>query len=85
MVETITGRIIECRVLATRSSGPMAFAQIETDAGRVEAVLYPKIYTNCKSLLAKLGTLEFSGRLDVVEEGRKQQLIVETVRKITCD
>lgn len=82
MDQIITGRVVECRVLATHSSGPMAFAQIETDAGRVEAVLYPEVYNNCKNLLAELGTLEVSGRLDVVEEGRKRQLTVATVRQV---
>lgn len=79
--ESVCGAVIEFRVVGTKRSGPMAFAKVEITDGMVEAIFFPDNYRSFKDLLSELGMLEFSGKLEVRENGTRQ-MIVEKVQKI---
>jgi len=72
----IGGIITDLRVVLTRAtSREMAFVRIEDETGNLEIVVFPKIYSQTKSIWVKDKIVSIRGRTDV-RDGR-QTLIVE--------
>ena len=79
-LDYIHGNVTECRILATKNAGPMAFATVETATGVVEAILFPNVFGRYQSIISRLGLLTFSGKMDSVNDASApSKLIVEHV------
>jgi len=77
----IGGVVTDIRVVLTKAAGrEMAFVQIEDDSGKMEVVVFPKIYSQTKSLWVKDRIVLIQGKTDV-REG-EQTLIVENASQL---
>jgi len=47
---TVGGVVVEVMKIATKSGEPMAFAQIEDESGKIEAIVFPKVLQQNESL-----------------------------------
>jgi DNA polymerase-3 subunit alpha len=73
----IGGIVTDLRVVMTKAtSREMAFVEIEDETGKMEVVVFPKIYAQTKSLWAKDRIVFIRGRTDIREGS--QTLIVES-------
>lgn len=80
----VVGTIQKCVVMPTKNAGPMGIATIKTDAGPVEAVLFPAIFKECQSDILELGTFEFLGEFEQSADGPSimGKLIVENILRL---
>lgn len=75
---TIGGILIRFRQVVTKKSGkPMAFGTLQDDSGKLEFVVFPKIYEEYGNLLEENAVLLFKGKIDVREE--EMQLMVDKI------
>jgi DNA polymerase-3 subunit alpha len=65
----IVGVVEEVRVILTKKDGrEMAFVKIADETGKIEVVLFPKIYTTAKEILINNKPILVVGRLDTRNE-----------------
>lgn len=79
-LDHLHGNVTECRILATKNAGPMAFATIETATGVAEAILFPSVFARYQSIVSRLGLLTFFGKMDLGSDASApRKLIVEKI------
>ena len=79
--EVLVGGIISAyRPLKTRRGAPMAVLTLEDRGGRLEVVVFPKIYERCAPVLTPDRLVLVTGKLDKDEESAR--LIADVVRPI---
>jgi DNA polymerase-3 subunit alpha len=78
----IGGAISSLRIIMTRDGrSEMAFAQVEDETGKIETVIFPKIFALSRSYLAKDSLVILEGRLELKEENLS--LIVEKITPLS--
>ena len=78
----VGGVVSALRIILTRDGrSEMAFAQIEDDTGRIEAVIFPRVFAVSRSFLAKDSLVVVEGRLEVKEEALT--LLVEKISPVS--
>lgn len=74
----IGGILVRFRQVVTKKSGkPMAFGTLQDDSGKLEFVVFPKVYEEYGNLLEENAVLLFKGKIDVREE--EMQLMVDKI------
>ena len=67
----IVGIIGDMRIVVTRRTGDeMAFAKVDDGTGKMEVVIFPKVYKLVKGLLMAKKPLVFAGKLEVREDSQ---------------
>lgn len=75
---SIGGIVVRVRQVMTKASGkPMAFGTIQDNSGKIEFVVFPKVFEEYGKLLAENEVLLFKGKIDVREE--EMQLMVDKI------
>lgn len=78
----VGGVVSALRIILTRDGrSEMAFAQIEDDTGRIEAVIFPRVFALSRSFLAKDSLVVVEGRLEAKEEALT--LLVEKISPVS--
>jgi len=62
-MEYISGNVLETKLLKTKSNGPMAFAQIQTASGIIEAVFFPDIFKDYEKALRSGESINLYGEI----------------------
>lgn len=77
---TLRGRVTELRILATKKADTMAFAIVETKGGKVEAILLPDVLALYLMRVARLGFMEFRGKIqESIEPGCRSFLVEQII------
>lgn len=71
----IGGIISECKTIKTKAGATMAFITVEDKTGRIEIVIFAKLYEQIKNDLAKNNLIEIKGRLEVEEKEVGEDII----------
>lgn len=78
-VTKIAGIIAEVRTVTTKRTGAeMAFVRIEDESGSIDAVIFPKIYADTKSIWAQNNKVLLEGKVD--ERDDELNLLVNLVQ-----
>jgi DNA polymerase-3 subunit alpha len=80
----IAGIIVDVKKIFTKAgNNEMAFVKIEDLTGTIEAVVFPKIFSQTSSLLVSDTVVELSGKVD--EKDEKKTILADSIRKIDFD
>ncbi|MDN5326473.1 MAG: polymerase subunit alpha [Moorella sp. (in: firmicutes)] len=77
---TVGGLVSGLRRLVTRKGDPMAVLTLEDFSGQVEAVIFPRVYSQVRSWLAPDRAVLVQGQVDKQEEGA--QVLANLVRPL---
>ena len=77
--DAMRGRVQEVRVIATKKADTMAIATVETEGGKVEAILLPAVLALYLSRISQLGFMEFRGKLQECAEPDRRTFLVEQI------
>lgn len=80
---TVVALLADVRRVTTRKQEAMAFLQLEDASGRLEAILFPRIYRQVQPILAKESekAMVITGRIQWRENDRN--LIIERIQPLT--
>lgn len=76
---TVSGEVYECKILATKRSGPMAFLKMDIDGEDIEVIVFAKLFAQCKDQLTSLGNMSICGKLQMEDDGTAKKLLAEQV------
>jgi DNA polymerase-3 subunit alpha len=68
---TLAGMITDFKSLLTKKGERMAFATLEDLTGKIECIIFPKVFEQYAELLTSDEPLVFTGRVNLAEEPRK--------------
>ena len=77
---TVVGIVSNLRKITTKKGGRMCFAVLEDVTGRIECIVFPKIFVDYEELLASGDPLVVKGRINWSESPRK--LIPNGIRRL---
>lgn len=80
-IVSVGGFINDVREITTKKGAKMAFVKVADAAGEIEAVIFPKIFDNTKSVWQKDKIILATGRVDTSRDG-EAKLMVEEARLI---
>jgi DNA polymerase-3 subunit alpha len=80
-MQVVVGGILEeIKPIITKKNEPMAFIRIADLSGSIEAVVFPRIFTEQKDLLFPEACIAIKGR--VSKRNGETSIIVEKIRKL---
>ena len=76
----LTAVISDVREINTKKGDRMAFATLEDDGGKIDAVCFPKCYEACASQLVVGSLVRFDGNVN--QKDGRLQFVIESVRAV---
>jgi DNA polymerase-3 subunit alpha len=81
MIAVVGGILEEVRLTITKNNAQMAFAKIADLTGSIDAVFFPKVYEEFKTMIVGESCIAIKGRIS--NRGGEKSMIVEKVKKLT--
>lgn len=70
MIELV-GLVKELKIITTKKGQPMAFLEVEDPTGKIEVVVFPRIFSTYSHILKKEKLLMIKGKVDQQDNGTK--------------
>ena len=68
---SVGGRVASVKEIRTRAGEPMAFVTIEDFTGSIEAILFPRVFSQVRSTISQDSVIMVKGRVQEQEETRR--------------